>query len=187
MSEFVKDRTKSICKECKRRKGKQSYERNKPDYVARAARWRSANLEYDRALRRKRAAERAPEIKDRRNAQARLRYHASIEKSRAYFREQYKRWYRANPEKRKATAYKATRKRQALKAGAREAGNVNYRRICERDRMICHICKTPVTRKQLHFDHVIPLSAGGPHVESNIAVAHAFCNISKGAKVLTLF
>lgn len=64
---------------------------------------------------------------------------------------------------------------------------INFDQICKRDRMICHLCKKPVTRKQLHFDHVIPLAVGGPHIESNIAVAHAFCNISKGAKVLTLF
>lgn len=76
--------------------------------------------------------------------------------------------------------------RKALKLG-RDVERVDYERICRRDRMRCHICRTRVARKDLHFDHVIPLSKGGAHVESNIAVAHAKCNLRKRADVVTLF
>jgi len=36
----------------------------------------------------------------------------------------------------------------------------------------------------LHFDHVIPLSKGGPHTYDNIRPAHSWCNMRKGTKLL---
>ncbi|MBT2266408.1 HNH endonuclease [Rhodococcus erythropolis] len=33
-----------------------------------------------------------------------------------------------------------------------------------------------------HLDHVKPLSAGGPHMLSNLRPSCADCNLSKGAK-----
>ncbi len=75
------------------------------------------------------------------------------------------------------------------KSEARRAGavRVNFDRIVLRDKMRCHICRRKVQPKDLHFDHVIPLAKGGTHTESNIAVSHKRCNLSKNAKVLTLF
>lgn len=92
----------------------------------------------------------------------------------------------ANParvrlEKRIHAAIRRGRKRSA------RADHVDYRRIYERDKMRCHLCGRKVSQRQLHFDHVIPLAAGGSHTEENIAVAHARCNLTKGTKVLSLF
>lgn len=36
---------------------------------------------------------------------------------------------------------------------------------------------------RMEFDHVVPLSRGGPHAADNLTVACRRCNRSKGAKV----
>jgi len=77
-------------------------------------------------------------------------------------------------------------KRRAQQRSARSE-KVDYALIMVRDRMRCHTCGGKVKRAELHFDHVIPLSKGGTHVTENIAVSHARCNLSKGAKVTSLF
>ncbi len=64
---------------------------------------------------------------------------------------------------------------------------VDYRYICERDRMRCHLCRRRVAIRDLAFDHVIPLARGGGHVTGNIAVSHKECNRKKHANILTLF
>lgn len=45
---------------------------------------------------------------------------------------------------------------------------------------ICGICNKHVNRAEMHLDHVIPISAGGPDEESNLQPAHPSCNFSKG-------
>lgn len=53
---------------------------------------------------------------------------------------------------------------------------VSYGRIYKRDRGICHVCNEKVSKDVLVFDHITPMSLGGPHLESNIKVAHYACN-----------
>lgn len=72
------------------------------------------------------------------------------------------------------------RKRRALKRGC-EIGLVEYSAIYARDKGICHICGN--IPEKYHFDHVIPISKGGPHSAENIKVACAFCNMSKKDKI----
>jgi 5-methylcytosine-specific restriction endonuclease McrA len=35
-----------------------------------------------------------------------------------------------------------------------------------------------------HLDHVVPLSRGGEHSYANVQVAHPFCNLSKGPRLI---
>lgn len=58
--------------------------------------------------------------------------------------------------------------------------------IFGRDNWTCGICKEPVDpelsypdRMSASLDHVVPLSKGGSHVESNVQCAHWECNILK--------
>jgi 5-methylcytosine-specific restriction endonuclease McrA len=61
---------------------------------------------------------------------------------------------------------------------------VDYAAILAEHGMFCHICfLVIVDESDLHFDHVIPLSLGGPHVAENIRPAHAICNLRKGARI----
>lgn len=94
------------------------------------------------------------------------------------------RWRENNPEKQSLIERNA-RARRRQRERNQAVGSVDYSAILERDGMHCHICDTDIPSLDvLHFDHVIPLSKGGPHSEDNIKPSHAACNLSKGAKML---
>lgn len=91
-----------------------------------------------------------------------------------------KNWKARNTDLIRLQTRQQQRKRRALVRGCR-VGRVDYPAIYKRDRGICHLCgKTP---EKYHFDHVIPISKGGPHTAENIKVACAFCNLSKGNRI----
>lgn len=46
----------------------------------------------------------------------------------------------------------------------------------------CFYCGGQTLKKNRHVDHVIPLSRGGTHSVSNLAIACADCNLRKGTK-----
>lgn len=90
-------------------------------------------------------------------------------------RERLKAWRQRNPEK----ARELIRRYQARKRQA-TVEPVDYEAIIKRDGMRCHICGKKIrSRKELHFDHIVPLSKGGEHSMKNIACAHAKCNLEK--------
>lgn len=167
--------------------------------------WTQKNIEAVRAKRRAWKVRKREERLAWQRQYLKRRYHENIVASRAKGRAAAKRWRVRNPELSRARGRASTAKwkqqdpegyrvskcvweavRRARVRGA-TVGKVDFERIQRRDRMRCHICKTKVDRADLHFDHVIPLVAGGEHTEANIAVAHAKCNLRKNAKVLTLF
>jgi 5-methylcytosine-specific restriction endonuclease McrA len=52
---------------------------------------------------------------------------------------------------------------------------------------ICYYCQERVCTKDVHFDHIIPLSKGGPHSVENLCVSCSYCNYSKNNKLLRDF
>lgn len=44
----------------------------------------------------------------------------------------------------------------------------------------CGICGDPVPYREMHLDHIIPLSLGGPTEPWNLRPAHAKCNTGRG-------
>jgi hypothetical protein len=103
----------------------------------------------------------------------------TLHKNRLRARIAYRRWAKDNHSKVvELTARRRARIRRAT------IGSVSYEAIYRRDKSICHICKNPVPRSRLHFDHVIPLAKGGTHTMGNIAVSHAVCNLKKGARLV---
>lgn len=102
---------------------------------------------------------------------------------RKYYQEHKEEWaargrmlLRKNPE----AFRERCRCRRALKLGA-TIEPVNEKAIYERDGHRCIYCGTT---DNLSLDHIEPLSAGGAHIEQNLAVACRSCNSSKGAKSL---
>ena len=94
-------------------------------------------------------------------------------------------------EKRLAAKRAATQRayqdaREALKRGASGAEPVVRSEIIRRDDSTCYLCGKHCKPGDIHLDHVIPLSKGGRHHPGNIRVACAYCNLSKGAKLLTV-
>jgi 5-methylcytosine-specific restriction endonuclease McrA len=54
--------------------------------------------------------------------------------------------------------------------------------VIKRDRSTCRYCGRTVWGKNLHIDHIIPVSRGGHNGATNLVVACAKCNLSKGNK-----
>ena len=98
-------------------------------------------------------------------------------------------WRAKNPDKRREY-YNRTRENNfarvhEYRARIRNAPRIEgftREEIIMRDGYICHICGGFVLPEELHIDHVIPLSRGGPHTRDNAAVAHRHCNLSKGGR-----
>lgn len=100
--------------------------------------------------------------------------------NRAKLNEYDKKWREKNPEKWKLfQAHQTAIRRARIKSVA--IGHVSYREILKRDGYNCHICGGRVAKKDLSFDHLIPISRGGSHTQKNIAVAHLVCNLKRGA------
>ena len=95
-------------------------------------------------------------------------------------------WAAAHPEKRKEHH---ARRRASKYAAPYEP--VPRSEIFEASDWRCWICELPVLRhlKNPHpmsasVDHIIPLSKGGHHVRSNLALAHLYCNIAKKDNII---
>lgn len=94
-----------------------------------------------------------------------------------------RRWQQANAEKQRGVWAAKRSRRLALQNGTR-LGRVDFTGILATHGMVCHLCTGPIDgMADLHFDHVVPLALGGPHVTENIKPAHAACNMKKGARL----
>ena len=60
---------------------------------------------------------------------------------------------------------------------------VSRMRVIKRDNSTCYMCKRKLGYSEMVLDHIIPLSRGGAHCESNLAVACVACNLRKGSKL----
>ncbi len=55
-------------------------------------------------------------------------------------------------------------------------------RVLLRENGVCRLCHRPVPVEDIHFDHTIPRSKGGPTEESNIQLLCRDCNLKKRSK-----
>jgi 5-methylcytosine-specific restriction endonuclease McrA len=105
-------------------------------------------------------------------------------------------WINKNPEK-YSECHRQYRLRNKHKICARDMlrralvkkSSVNLSKIMEWFQSVkskpfsrCYYCDSVVSSKLIHFDHIIPLSKGGPHSVDNLCVSCAFCNHSKKDK-----
>jgi len=70
----------------------------------------------------------------------------------------------------------------ARRRGATITELVYYDEIYERDEGICQLCWQPVSFEGGTMDHKTPLAKGGPHIKTNIQLAHKRCNNEKGSE-----
>ena len=94
-----------------------------------------------------------------------------------------KAWGKSHPNE--ISVYAATRR--ALIAGV-TIGNLAeiaeiYRKAREEPNIRCYLCGEMVPLGSRHVDHISPLSRGGEHRPSNLAVACATCNLKKNDKL----
>jgi len=130
---------------------------------------------YERTRETKLARERELHAADpeRRRSRDRERYLQRRETQSEYLRE----WKKRNRDR--VNAYEAARR--ARVKGSPETEFIDRMQIYERDGGRCHICERPTWEGDFTLDHLIPLSKGGAHVRTNIAVAHRDCNSIRAA------
>lgn len=96
--------------------------------------------------------------------------------------ERVKQWKARNPFEARLSAMER-RARSKWKQAGLPADVFKYADVLARDGWNCYLCGGSVMECELSFDHVVPLSARGPHSMENVKVTHIRCNDSKGAKV----
>lgn len=64
-------------------------------------------------------------------------------------------------------------------------GPISFEEIIQRDKQRCYLCGDHIETGDIEFDHVIPLSRGGPHIKENIKVTHSWCNQKKRDKYVS--
>lgn len=117
----------------------------------------------------------AEEHREHHRAKARIWYQNNKFKKRAT----KSAWAQANPERIKLYKRQDYGRRKAAKHGT-TSEKFSLLDILKRDGQKCHICEKSVARKDISFDHLIPLSRGGGHSRNNVAVAHLRCNLQRG-------
>jgi 5-methylcytosine-specific restriction endonuclease McrA len=112
-------------------------------------------------------------------ASSRRRYAANIEKVRAN-KKVYDVVHRSEGAARASTR---RARESAATVGDTVAIKAIYRRAREDKNVKCYLCGKRIPLGERHVDHVIPLSKGGKHTGSNLAIAHKKCNLKKHAKM----
>lgn len=74
--------------------------------------------------------------------------------------------------------YRARKKKATL------VGKIDRAAVIKRDRSTCYWCRRVLQLNEISLDHIIPISKGGTHSETNLTVSCKPCNSSKGAKLL---
>ncbi|MGW5519128.1 HNH endonuclease signature motif containing protein [Nocardia africana] len=97
-----------------------------------------------------------------------------------------KQWHKDNPIRSRAI-YARKRAKRTKWIAETQVDPVDYREIIAEHGMWCHICDKAIeSEADLQFDHVRPLSKGGPHTKENLKPSHALCNARKGDRLLDL-
>lgn len=120
--------------------------------------------------------------KVRRLKEGQVRRYQTDPEYRAHVREVTQQWRLNNPDKRARQAKASSQNRRARRRATGHLTTADIRRQYDRQRGHCYWCRGALDEKY-HVDHVIPLSRGGANDPSNIVIACAPCNLSKGAKL----
>ena len=104
---------------------------------------------------------------------------ANKERLRQYARQ----WAKKNPEKCCAIVAKRNALKRKATVGSIEAIQRIYDLAQNGNRVRCYLCGKMIPKGERHVDHIVPLSKGGAHSASNLAVACASCNLKKHAKM----
>jgi 5-methylcytosine-specific restriction endonuclease McrA len=132
-------------------------------YEANKARWEESYAQLDSEANREKARRWAREHPERN-------------------RERVQQWARDNPEKRRAQ--RALRRYRENGSGTLSAADIMQ--MYDDQDGLCAYCEIPLFG-EYHLDHMIPVSRGGIHDWSNIAIACQPCNQRKHAKTAEEF
>jgi 5-methylcytosine-specific restriction endonuclease McrA len=149
------------------------YQANREKIIASVKAYRKNNLEKVKAAQRRHNKEHPEKSK--------LRSKKWLSTHREYVKRYRKEYRKKHPEKWKANNHN----RRALV----RASTVNLKKIeawmasiMAKPSASCYWCGASVSKSNLHFDHIVALSKGGPHSVENLCVSCAPCNLSKHNK-----
>jgi hypothetical protein len=171
----MKDGLQGWCKACTATNAKKYRKDNRAILTQKLKEWRAANPDKVAVHTANHKAYKQQYYTENKNA--------ILRKSRAYqeankdrITEYKNEWSRKN-----GSGHRARAKRFGVKYTP-----INKTAIFERDKWICGLCGEPVDKiipwpdlECATLDHIIPMSLGGDHVESNVQLAHFFCNLLK--------
>lgn len=175
------------------------YWKNRSAVLARTRKWRKENRAYCIAYNRRQNERRREEMRqyarrrywsmtpeqraemNRRHNAKRVDYHRIYD---SLFRKQRNarvaKWARENRE-RKAQIQRE-RNRRVWRA---TIAKIDRDAVIARDNSMCYLCGMMLERADVTLDHVVPLSRGGDHAESNLRVCCRRCNSRKGTRLLS--
>lgn len=102
-------------------------------------------------------------------------------KHRDKFRAGSRKWRIENPEK---VHDNRTRYRTKMRTNATRLTRGTIKRLKTLQNGLCAHCKIDLEKSGHHLDHIIPISKGGLHCDSNVQLLCPPCNLSKGAKII---
>jgi 5-methylcytosine-specific restriction endonuclease McrA len=150
-------------------------------------------LEYNNANRdkiREADANRSPESRAKKSAHERAKYRSDggqkrdkclqhARKNPDYYRVQYRKWSRENPDKARVKEHRR-RARVAGTGGCFTDKDIAIMNFIQQGH--CAYCYR--LGESLHIDHIIPIVQGGPSDPWNLCLACPKCNSSKGGRTL---
>ena len=171
---------------------RQKYLENREKILAKNAKWaaenRGARLAYFRKIaktpKRKQLC-REWERKNIERVRATKRAYSAkhAKKLSAYWKK-----YRADhPEKTKAHNKASWHRRRAMIAKATinlTAIKKFFLLVKSKESVRCYYCQNQTSTNDVHFDHIIPLSKGGPHAVENLCASCSKCNLQKQDKLI---
>ena len=157
---------RACCRQCENERGRQWRAANPEKQHACDASWRTRHADALRAKKKSWYAENQQHLLARR----RTYYAEHIDAERA----RNLAWNTANPDKRRE--FRDSRRKRIQSVFVER---VRLPVLVERDRGRCGICGTPVVRREMSVDHILPLSKGGEHSYANTRLTHLRCNISR--------
>lgn len=178
-----------------RERSRQYYWEHREERLQKSREYRRKNAE-EIARRNREYRRKHPEIKRQQDKRYYQRHREQILQRHVEYRREhneqmkqiYQRYYQAHKE----SYYSYRAARRSLEEAAylnltpeqRAAIREIYRRAREDPDVRCYICGRKIPMGHRHVDHIIPLSRGGRHEPSNLAIACDKCNLSKGDKLL---
>ena len=157
-----KDGIETYCRDCNNAKFRAKYANNREKEIARTRKYHQEHLEWSKATLRKWHVEnrdyRLQKIKDRLSTDPEFV---------AYRREVQNRSERE-------------RRARIANVTVEKITKENYKNILASYNNCCWICELPLNK--VVWDHVHPVSKGGPHTVENLRPACSSCNVRKNSK-----
>lgn len=93
-------------------------------------------------------------------------------------------WYRNNPGHHAISRLRRTNRLKSGLVGNPKSINIFMNGVRSKRFARYYYCDKKVRTNAIHFDHIIPLSKGGPHSVENLCVSCPRCNLSKRARLI---